>query len=385
MHELDTLVSRTCTSDLRGEYMHMLHAGYEHFVAYGASPRGVQGLKFVVLAKAVTTGKLTGEARRTRTEVRGRVRLVNDGYLEQLVEEMFEDAEALAKRRRVEAEAQALRRLLVEDSAGGASAAVSEARVVGDAVEALLAATAPGRDRLGAADGGGVSPAGAPPVASPAGGSSEAVSYMDGGAPAGTSLADDHLCGQLPLVAGDTVRLSGISCREDGPSGLLEWLTGGRTTVIDPSEVDGELATVDHWVAERGRWAVRTPRVVGLLLVHDRRLVLVKEASRKRAAAATPASTAAEKEAEALDVEKRLTVVLRLCAAGYLSKGYSQFGTSPLKDPGETQVRATLRGLHPQPGDRVGVGVGGGGGAGVGGGGGGDDEGVIVTPRQRNS
>ena len=96
-----------------------------------------------------------------------------------------------------------------------------------------------------------------------------------------------------------------------------------------------------HWVAERGRWAVRTPRVVGLLLVHDRRLVLVKEASRKRAAAATPASTAAEKEAEALDVEKRLTVVLRLCAAGYLSKGYSQFGTSPLKDPGETEVRAT--------------------------------------------
>ena len=110
---------------------------------------------------------------------------------------------------------------------------------------------------------------------------------MGGGAPAGTSRADDHLCGQLPLVAGDTVRLSGISCREDGPSGLLEWLTGGRTTVIDPSEVDGELATVDHWVAERGRWAVRTPRVVGLLLVHDRRLVLVKEASRMRAAAAS--------------------------------------------------------------------------------------------------
>jgi len=74
-------------------------------------------------------------------------------------------------------------------------------------------------------------------------------------------------------------------------------------------------------------------------------------ASARAAAAGKAAAARKAKANEALDVEKKLTNVLRLCAAGYLSKGYAQFGTSPLADPRLEAVRRKLRSLHPQPGD----------------------------------
>jgi len=51
-----------------------------------------------------------------------------------------------------------------------------------------------------------------------------------------------------------------------------------------------------------------------------------------------------------------LQPVLRLCAAGYLSKGYAQFSASPLADPAQADVKRKLRQLHPQPGDESGGG-----------------------------
>ena len=51
---------------------------------------------------------------------------------------------------------------------------------------------------------------------------------------------------------------------------------------------------------------------------------------------------------QTLDVEKKLATVLRLAAAGYLSKGYAQFSASPLKDATDPAVKAKLRDLHPQ-------------------------------------
>ena len=44
--------------------------------------------------------------------------------------------------------------------------------------------------------------------------------------------------------------------------------------------------------------------------------------------------------------------MLRLWAAGYLSKGYAQFSASPLADDATMpEVRTDLRRLHPQGGD----------------------------------
>ena len=61
----------------------------------------------------------------------------------------------------------------------------------------------------------------------------------------------------------------------------------------------------------------------------------------------------------AVDVERKLANVLRLCAARYLSKGYAQFSASPLADPATEEVRRKLRALHPLPArDMSGVGRG---------------------------
>ena len=109
IHELDVLVSRQCLPELRREYLHMLHHGLEYALQYvGRDDEGgreARGWKFVVLAKAVTTGRLRAEASRSVREIRGRIRFVNEGKLRQLAEELFEDA--VAERRAAEAEAAA--------------------------------------------------------------------------------------------------------------------------------------------------------------------------------------------------------------------------------------------------------------------------------------
>ena len=61
------------------------------------------------------------------------------------------------------------------------------------------------------------------------------------------------------------------------------------------------------------------------------------EASSLRAQAAVVRQAQAEELGDDLDVAKRLKTVLRLCAAGYLSKGYGQFKQARMADPAERE------------------------------------------------
>ena len=92
-------------------------------------------------------------------------------------------------------------------------------------------------------------------------------------------------------------------------------------------ELNGLEGTLVRWVPARERWAVRVDGVAGLVAVRAANLRMLR--------AAPLLQPAPEQEAvelgSTLDVEKKLATVLRYCAAGYLSKGYAQFGASPLR------------------------------------------------------
>ena len=72
----------------------------------------------------------------------------------------------------------------------------------------------------------------------------------------------------------------------------------------------------------------------------------------KAAGRPAPARAPEERELDATaESERLLRSVLRLVNAGYLSKGYAQFGASPLADSSKRKVRKQLKGLHPRAAD----------------------------------
>ena len=92
---LDALVSRHPPPGCKAEYVQMLGVGIDYAGDHARGPEGARGLKFLALAKAVTTGRLrTDAAPRALVEVRGRIRLVLRGQLQDLVLEMERDAAA---------------------------------------------------------------------------------------------------------------------------------------------------------------------------------------------------------------------------------------------------------------------------------------------------
>jgi hypothetical protein len=211
---LDLLTSRSPLPAHRKEYNDMIHVGFRYARDRGYTADTLRGFKYVVLAKAVTTGRLRAEQPRGVNEIRGRIRMVSAGFLEELTSELLRDAthyKVQAGVQEVEAKAEA-ERLAREVEA--------EAEALKETAQA--AAAAAGADGQGAA--------------------------------------------------------------------------------------------------------------------------------REAAQQAEPAATEDGKHlGQSLDLEKKLLSVLRYCAAGYLSKGYAQFKASPLADVEKAEVRATLRGLHPQP------------------------------------
>ena len=96
---LDLLVSRCSLLDQRPEYLLMLHHGFHYADTFSTSEAVLRGFKYVVLAKAVTTGRLRAEASRSVKETLGRIRLVNAGHLRRLVEELMRDAHRRPRRR----------------------------------------------------------------------------------------------------------------------------------------------------------------------------------------------------------------------------------------------------------------------------------------------
>eukprot|EP00964_Phaeocystis_antarctica_P019385 scaffold10711_cov63-Phaeocystis_antarctica.AAC.1 len=97
---------------MRADYLTMLSFRLEYLVQHGCSAAGLRGCKFIVLAKAVTVGRLRKECSRGVKETRGRIRLVLAGHLEQLVGELFTDADAFE----VEAQAEAAAALAAADA-----------------------------------------------------------------------------------------------------------------------------------------------------------------------------------------------------------------------------------------------------------------------------
>lgn len=92
--ELDVLVSRAPLLAHAAEFQAVLAFGLTYLAEHGCDAIGLRGLKFVVLAKAVTTGRLrTDVAPRLSAEVLGRIRLVSAGRLQTLAEELFREAE----------------------------------------------------------------------------------------------------------------------------------------------------------------------------------------------------------------------------------------------------------------------------------------------------
>ena len=306
--------------EMRADYLTMLSFGLEYLVQHGGSAAGLRGCKYLVLAKAVTVGRLRKECSRGVKETRGRIRLVLAGHLEQLVVELFADAEAFE----VEAEAEAAAALAAADAT--AAEAQTDAAQHGRRVraEAIAAAASLGRT---------CAPPGHAATMEGAGSSAEAA-----GRPVAATEAE--------LAPGCSVRLRDLACVEllPLPVGVLE---SGGVEPVASWELNGLEGTLVRWVAERGRWAVRVNGVAGLVAARAVNLSMIR--------AAPLLQPAPEQEAvelgNTLDVEKKLATVLRYCAAGYLSKGYAQFGASPLADPRLAAVRARLRALHPQPGD----------------------------------
>ena len=94
LFELDALVSRAPLLAHRSEYLRMLHHGLSYAAQEVGKATALRGFKYVILAKAVTTGRLRREASRSVKETLGRIRLVTAGHLRQLVEELFRDAGA---------------------------------------------------------------------------------------------------------------------------------------------------------------------------------------------------------------------------------------------------------------------------------------------------
>ena len=304
MHELDTLVSRTCLPEMRAEHQATLHFGFEYIAQHMGSAAELRGWKFNVLAKAVTTGRLRGEAARSLKEVRGRIRFVNEGHLQRLVEELFDDAKRLGD------EAEALEAAQVaaataEDEQAASPAGRQRARVGKEAAAAMAAGLERGGD-----------------------------------APGATSFE-----------VGDMVRFVGVEQEEELGHGVGWWRPDGEIEPMVGTELNGEVGELTGWHEEDQRWVVQVNGVDGLIRVRDVRLQLVRARATSGNGARRRAAAQAAHASEACDVEKKLTNVLRLCAAGYLSKGYAQFGTSPLSDPSSEVVRRKLRSLHPQPGE----------------------------------
>ena len=105
---------------------------------------------------------------------------------------------------------------------------------------------------------------------------------------------------------------------------------------------------------EEGEWLVRVEEGTSEVRLPASRLEGVRQRSRPAegpTSGGEAGGSAAVEEESARDMEKKLARVLRLCAAGYLSKGYAQFRASPLADAELAAVRRKLRALHPQPGD----------------------------------
>ena len=253
VHELDTLVSRTCLPEMRAEYLAMLHFGFEHAAKHMGGPKEAWGYKFVVLAKAVTIGRLKQEAPRSIKEQRGRIRLVLSGHLEKLFKELCDEAKAHAAEA---AEAAGAARVARGEAAAAeqTSAAHEERRVRDEAVAAM------------------------------------AVARPTGGIPVTEA---EHKCYYPPtLEAGDVVRLTGVSAvneqrGSDGfiyEGGVAEWRPGGRPgPLLRAAHLEDAEATIDHWVAERGRWAVRVmgTELSSLLLVAEAQLAFVKAGGRR--------------------------------------------------------------------------------------------------------
>jgi hypothetical protein len=202
LHELDTLVSRNVPRDLRAEYLQMLTIGLEYIAQHQGHRHELRGWAFIILAKACTTGRLRSDCPRSINEVRGRIRMVNQGLLRTLTVELFRDAE--------EAALQAARQRQARNE--------ERVRTEAEAADAAHAA----RER-------------------------EAAAAMTGE-------------GEIPAADGERPQSS------DAP----------------------------------------------------------------------------------LDLDRVLASALRLCAAGYLSKGYAQFTASPLAEVSNPKVRDELRDLHPQ-------------------------------------
>jgi hypothetical protein len=227
LKELDVLVSRKPMYEMKDEYNHMLYPALEYFASYGEYAVGARGIKHLILAKAVTTGRPKGGVGRAMVETRGRIRQVRAGHLRVLVEELFEEIEAIRQREldaQVAAAAEAARA-----AAAKANPGVREARV--SAVAAAFTA---------------------------------------------------H---------------------------------GGLT--------DGEARARAEQVLET-------------------------EAPTGPAAPPPPQTQDGKELGDGADNERRLQVVLRLCAAGYLSKGYAKFKQAGFADTAAREPRNDLRNLHGQ-------------------------------------
>ena len=89
---LDALTSRHAVPDLRHEYGEMLHMGLQYADTHATTAESLRGFKFIICAKIVTTGRLRDEVPRSVVEMRGRIRMVRAGCLEELFAELLRDA-----------------------------------------------------------------------------------------------------------------------------------------------------------------------------------------------------------------------------------------------------------------------------------------------------
>jgi hypothetical protein len=112
---LDVVVRRQPPTNMRRELLDVLALGFEYFADHSREAAGARGLKFVVLAKAVTTGCLRGGGLRAAAEVHGRIRQVRAGHLRPLVSEMLEERLALEEADEVAEEAAAAERARAQD------------------------------------------------------------------------------------------------------------------------------------------------------------------------------------------------------------------------------------------------------------------------------
>ena len=125
--------------------------------------------------------------------------------------------------------------------------------------------------------------------------------------------------------------------------------------LTDHEQLNGHTAVVEEYDATAGHYIVVVDasgqKVVARRAAFD---VLGDAACFFSEQPEMASSVRAEELGETYNVERKLATVLRLCAAGYLSKGYGQFKQAALQDPTttdaeeRTRLRSTMAGLHPQ-------------------------------------